>query len=281
MVRTLVETTTENTTTMLLRPQTLNIRDEFRNLLNMRFGDNNPRLPSTPGITVDSNQTIPVIDREGIIELNNSTSSERRLEFMENVISLENSDENRLFLIQNTSNQVRTYLHDLLIRSANNSNISEEDLYRIGNIFLYTISNLDIEGLILRDVIQNMRESMVIYNTNQVFSILDTQIDSYNNYLDRARLATETQLEERVQEFHQEVDQRIALNRRRLLYTGVGILGSMALTTLGMPPLGGLLVRSVTAPTSSIISSNSVEEIIRFRDVWDAALKKMLNIIQK
>jgi hypothetical protein len=143
MVRTLVETTTENTTTMLLRPQTLNIRDEFRNLLNMRFGDNNPRLPSTPGITVDSNQTIPVIDREGIIELNNSTSSERRLEFMENVISLENSDENRLFLIQNTSNQVRTYLHDLLIRSANNSNISEEDLYRIGNIFLYTISNLE------------------------------------------------------------------------------------------------------------------------------------------
>lgn len=54
---------------------------------------------------------------------------------------------------------------------------------------------------------------MVIYNTNQVFSILDTQVSLYNNYLDNVRLATEIQLDKRVQEFHQEVDQRIALNR--------------------------------------------------------------------
>ena len=92
------------------------------------------------------------------------------------------------------------------MRSANNLNISEEDLYRIGNIFLYTISNLNLDGLVLRDVIQNIRESMVVYNTNQVFSILDTQVTSYDNYLDSVRLATETQLEERVQEFHQEVN---------------------------------------------------------------------------
>lgn len=58
---------------------------------------------------------------------------------------------------------MRTYLHDLLIRTANNSNISEEDLYRIGNIFLYTLSNLDVEeGLVLLDIIQNIRETMVI-----------------------------------------------------------------------------------------------------------------------
>jgi len=279
MVRTLIETTTESTT-MILRPQTLNIRNQFRNLLNQRVSENNPRLPSTPGITIDSNQTIPVIDREEIIELNNSTSSERRLEFMESIFSLENSDENRLFLILNTSNQVRTNLHDLLIRSANNSNISEEDLYRVGNIFLYTISNLDINGLIFRDVIQNIRESMVIYNTNQVYSILDNQINNYYNYLENTNLATENQLEDRVNEFNQEVDQRIVLNRKKMLYAGVGILGSMALTSLGMPPVGGLLVRSIT-PSVTNISSNSVEEIIRLRDVWDAALKKMLSIIGK
>jgi len=260
---------------LTLNPSTLNLREQFRSQLdNQIHNSENHRLPFLNRIN-----TVQSIDSETVIELNNTTTSERRLVFMESVFSLENSDENRLFLIQNTSNQIRTYLHDLLIRSANNSNISEEDLYRIGNIFLYTISNLDIDGLMLRDIIQNMRESMVIYNTNQIFSVLDNQVSTYNNYLENTGLATENQLQEKVDEFNQEVDQRIALNRKRLIYTGVGILGSMALTSLGIPPLGGLLVRSITS--TSNVSSNSVEEIIRFRDVWDAALKKMLNIIQK
>lgn len=260
---------------LTLNPSTLNLREQFRSQLdNQIHNSENHRLPFLNRIN-----TVQSIDSETVIELNNTTTSERRLVFMESVFSLENSDENRLFLIQNTSNQIRTYLHDLLIRSANNSNISEEDLYRIGNIFLYTISNLDIDGLMLRDIIQNMRESMVIYNTNQIFSVLDNQVSTYNNYLENTGLATENQLQEKVDEFNQEVDQRIALNRKRLIYTGVGILGSMALTSLGIPPLGGLLVRNITS--TSNVSSNSVEEIIRFRDVWDAALKKMLNIIQK
>lgn len=282
MVRTITEIITESTTVptnvtrMIFRPQTLDMRSEFRNVINNRVVENNSRLPSTPLV-----ESISVIDRDTIIELNNSTTSERRVEFMESIINHQNSGENRALLIENSSPQVRTYLHDLLIRSANNSNISEEDLYRIGNIFLYTISNLDIDGLVLRDVVQNMRESMVVYNTNQVFSILDTQVISYNHYLDGVRLATETQLEERIQEFHQEVDQRIALNRRRVLYAGVGLLGSMALSSLGMPPVGGLLVRALTSSETVVSSTQSIGEIIRLRDVWDASLKKMLDIIQK
>lgn len=193
---------------------------------------------------------------------------------MESVLNHQNSGENRSLLIENSSSQVRTYLHDLLIRSANNSNITEEDLYRIGNIFLYTISNVDIDGLVLRDVIQNIRESMVVYNTNQVFFILDTQMTMYNNYLDGVQLATETQFEERVQEFHQEVDQRIIINRRRVIYTGVDLLGSMALSSFGMPPIGGLLVRAFTSRETVVSSTESVGEIIRLRDVWDATLKK-------
>lgn len=72
---------------------------------------------------------------------------------MENILNYGNNNENQALLIENSSSQIRTYLHDLLIRSANNSNISEEDLYRIGNIFLYTISNLEVEGLALTDMI--------------------------------------------------------------------------------------------------------------------------------
>lgn len=280
MTRTVVETITitgeTNVTRMVLRPSTLNMRETFRDILNRRSQNNIPELPY-----INDLNRVSSIDSGTIIELNNSTSSERRVEFMESIINHQNSSENRSLLIENSSPQVRTYLHDLLIRSANNSNISEEDLYRIGNIFLYTISNLDIDGLVLRDVIQNIRESMVVYNTNQVFSILDTQVTTYNNYLESVRLATETQLEERVQEFHQEVGQRIALNRRRVLYAGVGLLGSMALSSFGMPPVGGLLVRSLTSSDTLVSSTQSVGEVIRLRDVWDAALKKMLDIIQK
>lgn len=283
MSNTITQTITQFTNTetnvsrMVLRPQTLFLREQFQNQLENQINNSiTNRLPYLNRI-----ETVQSIDSDTIIELNNSTTSERRVELMESIINHQNNSENSALLIENSSPEVRTYLHDLLIRSANNSNISEEDLYRIGNIFLYTISNLDIDGLILRDVVQNMRESMVVYNTNQVFSILDTQVTSYNSYLDGVRLATETQLEERVQEFHQEVDQRIVLNRRRVLYAGVGLLGSMALSSFGMPPVGGLLLRALTSSETVVSSTQSVGEIIRLRDVWDASLKKMLDIIQK
>ncbi len=279
MTRTITETirqftdTETNVTTMVLRPSTLNYRENLRELITRSI---TYRLPWMQQL-----ENIEVIDTETFITLNNSTTSERRMELMESIINHQNSSENRALLIENSSPQVRTYLHDLLIRSANNSNISEEDLYRIGNIFLYTISNLDIDGLVLRDVIQNIRESVVVYNTNEVFSILNTQITTYSNYLDDVRLATETQLEERTQEFHQEVDQRIALNRNKIFLTGIGLLGTMALSSLGMPPVGGLLVRSLTSSDSITSPTQSIGEVIRLRDVWDAALKKMLDIIQK
>ena len=55
---------------------------------------------------------------------------------------------------------------------------------------------------------------MTLYNTNQIFSILsNTHITSYNNYLYNVGLGTENQIEQRIQEFYQEVDQRISLNR--------------------------------------------------------------------
>lgn len=276
MTRTITEYTTTNEARLVLRPQISNIRDDFRNVVNNRFVENNPRLPSTPML-----ESVPVIDRETIIELNNSTSSERRIEFMENIINHQNNYENRAFLIENSSPVVRTYLHQLLLRSASDSTISEEDLYRIGNIFLYIISNLEIDGLILRDIIQDLRESMVVYNTNRIFSILDIQVNSYNHFLDSVRLASEEQLNERVHEFNQEIDQRIELNRRRVLYTTIGVLGSMALSSMGMPPIGGLLVRSLTSSEMITSSTQSVEEVVRLRDVWDASLKRILNIIQK
>lgn len=48
-----------------------------------------------------------------------------------------------------------------------------------------------------------------------------------------------------------------------------------------MPPIGGLLVRSLTSSETVVSSATPAGEIVRFRDVLDAALKKLLDIIQR
>jgi hypothetical protein len=112
----------------VLKPQTLILRKQFQNQLNNHSTTN--RLPYLNNI-----ENIQSIDTETIIELNNLTISERRIELIKSILSNQNSSENRSLLIRNSSLQVRTYLHDLLIGLASNSNISEEDLYRIGDIY--------------------------------------------------------------------------------------------------------------------------------------------------
>ena len=58
----------------------------------------------------------------------------------------------------------------------------------------------------------------------------------------------------------------------------MGLVGSMALTSIGLPPLGGVIARTIANILTNSASSN---EIIRLRDVWDASLKKSLDIIEK
>nr|AAW67023.1 ORF170 [Phytophthora infestans]ADK36697.1 unknown [Phytophthora infestans]ADZ32023.1 ORF170 [Phytophthora infestans]ADZ32031.1 ORF170 [Phytophthora infestans]ADZ32047.1 ORF170 [Phytophthora infestans] len=151
-----------STTRMVLQPSTFNFREQFRDAMaHQLLHSTRYRIP-----WVEQMGNTEVLDSEGVININNRTSSEERIELMQNILNYQNNQEISLLLIRNSSLQVRTYLHDLLIRSSNDLNISEEDLYRIGNIFLYTRSNLDIDELVIRDFIQNMRKSMVVYNNN-------------------------------------------------------------------------------------------------------------------
>ena len=182
--RTITQLETINETRIVLRSSTTGMRNDFQTLINNRIQDNNPKLPSTP--TVES---IPVIDRETIFEINNLTTSKRRMKLMRSIQNNENINDNSYFLIMHGTSIVRTYLHNLLIRSASNLNIDEEDLFRIGNIFLYTIANLNEEGLVIMDIIQHLRENMIRYNTNQVIRILENHIPIYNDYLEIVRLA--------------------------------------------------------------------------------------------
>lgn len=227
---------------MVLRPSTLNFREQFRNdLQNQLIRNSDSRLTGVSRI-----EDIDAIDSQDIIEINNQTSSERIREFLQNVIDYENINDNSHFLIANSSNQVRTYLNDLLLRSASIFPINEDDLYRVGNIFLYTIANIDIESVNLRDIIQHLRAHMVIFNIEQIVNILENHIPRYNTYLDSLHLLTNEQLEECTQEFYQEIEEQIFKNRQRILYAGMGLVGSMALTSVGLPPLGGVLTKAIS-----------------------------------
>lgn len=267
-----------NETRIVLRPLSLNLRESFRNVIDRRSENNINELPFINSINRNE-----LIDSETIIEINNSTISERRLELMKNIINNQNNIETQALLIENSPIQVITYLNNLLISSASNLNISEEDLYRIGNIFLYTISNLDINGIFLNDIILSLRESMITYNTNRVFSILSSQVPEYNQYLYDLRLATEDQLNERTQEFYNQLNEKIIINRRRMIYTGLGFIGSLALSSFGLPPIGGLLTRSLIGPFNSITPNILLSEnnnIVRLRDIWDLVLLKTLKFIK-
>ena len=267
-----------NETRIVLRPLSLNLRESFRNVIDRRSENNINELPFINSINRNE-----LIDSETIIEINNSTTSERRLELMKNIINNQNNIETQALLIENSPIQVITYLNNLLISSASNLNISEEDLYRIGNIFLYTISNLDINGIFLNDIILSLRESMITYNTNRVFSILSSQVPEYNQYLYDLRLATVDQLNERTQEFYNQLNERIIINRRRMIYTGLGFIGSLALSSFGFPPIGGLLTRSLIGPFNSVTPNILLSEnnnIVRLRDIWDLVLLKTLKFIK-
>ena len=108
-MKTTFTTLVTNETRMVLQPEILNIREDWRNSLNRRVNNNISELPY-----IEEIDRIPTIDSDFIIEINNSTTSERRIELMENIINQENINDNSNFLITSSSNQVRTYLHDLL-----------------------------------------------------------------------------------------------------------------------------------------------------------------------
>lgn len=153
-----------------LSPETLNDRDNFLNILKNRQEHKDFVLPEVKDYNGQQ-----VIDSETIIEINNTTTDERRDEFIRNLMNQENRSENGELLIQNSSEQVQNYVNDLLIRASGNDNISEENFYRIGNIFLYSISSISgVESM--SEVLESLRESMYTFNTNKDVSLISIQI---------------------------------------------------------------------------------------------------------
>ena len=139
------QTEIENSTNelrMVLRPSTLTMRHNLRNRLENQI--NNSEINRLPYLNRIENSL--VIDNETIIGINHRISSEERIEFMQNVINQENINDNSYLKIAPNTNQVKIYLHNLLLRSVVNAFITKNALYLIVNIFLFTILNMDIKG---------------------------------------------------------------------------------------------------------------------------------------
>ena len=131
------QTEIENSTNelrMVLRPSTLTMRHNLRNRLENQI--NNSEINRLPYLNRIENSL--VIDNETIIGINHRISSEERIEFMQNVINQENINDNSYLKIAPTTNQVKIYLHNLLLRSVVNAFITKNALYLIVNIFLFT-----------------------------------------------------------------------------------------------------------------------------------------------
>ena len=74
-MKTTFTTLVTNETRMVLQPEILNIREDWRNSLNRRVNNNISKLPY-----IEEIDRISTIDSNGIIEINNSTTSKRRIE---------------------------------------------------------------------------------------------------------------------------------------------------------------------------------------------------------
>jgi len=90
ITQTIHNTASTNVTRLILINQTLSLREQFRNQLENQINNSTiNRLPYLNQI-----EMIQSMDSDTIIELNNTTTSERRINFMENIMNYRNSNEN-------------------------------------------------------------------------------------------------------------------------------------------------------------------------------------------
>lgn len=171
-----------------LSEQTLDLRTQFRNRIENQVNDSEKQdLPYLNRI-----KSVEVIDSDTIIEINNTTTDEKKEEFLKNVLNQENGSENTELLIQNSSEQVQNYLNDILIRASGNGTITEENIYRIGNMFFYSISTMSgIETI--PEVLESLRESMYNFNTNRDLSLISIQIPTEHSEQLREIISTSEQ----------------------------------------------------------------------------------------
>lgn len=285
--QTIVESTIKNykDEKSIMNPRLMDLREKFQDEIEKRFvNDPNKKL-----IQLESIQEVKSIDGDTIIEINNQTTSEIRAGFINNIINHSNSGDNLTLLINNSSKTTKDYINSLLIKYSNGDILSINEFKIVGNILLYSISGLNTENINIEYIMSDLQKVFFDYNNQQsIPQIRGDIIVDYKLVLDKQNLLTDTQLNQTVDNFYQEVDQReesykeqrLIQSRKRILMVGGGILATMALSSLGVPSLvGGFVGRNAL---NSVLDSNFISDYtnrtsptdsVRLRDIYDEGLK--------
>lgn len=285
-----VITSERNVTRMVLNPNTVNLRDNFRRELESRLNNNVNELPRLRQV-----ESTDVIDRNSIINLDNETTSERRESLINEVLRLENAEGNLSEIVQHSSTVVLSYINSLLIRYHNNETIPEVDFYRVGNILLYYVSSIELNGVEINQLMGSFRNVMFEYNQQQMIpSFINGIINHSNETLSRFSLLTEEQLNANASRFFEGVDQReeelkelrLVQSRKRVMMVGGSILAAMAFNSLGGPSiLSGMVGRGVISGVNTLMDSSSIiqptPESIRLRDIFDKVLSITYKTLDK
>lgn len=265
-----------------LSPAITDLKPRFREELINRFINSKEKKL----LRLTEIKNVEVIDGNTIIEFNKSTSPEERAGFLNEIINHSNSTGNLTILINNSSTQVKEYLHTILNTYYSKGILEGNSLELIGNITLYHITNFALTEIGVDQIMESYKEVMFTLNSEQTIpQIKEEIIVDYKIALENQGLLNEQQLGERVNEFYEGIDQReeefkqerLMQSRKKILMVGGSIVAGIALTSLGVPSLiSGMVGRSVLTsmvePTMFLQNSEASNDI-RIRDIFDKILK--------
>lgn len=301
-----MQTTTTGTVTQQIVTQNnnqINIPEINDNLLNLQQAlrqdiqqyaltdiDSNSRLLRTiNSITNSENIDISSIDSATILEINNSTTSSRRTEFLNNILNYNNYQANLNFLIDNSNENVLSYIRFIVMDIVNVTGpLNEELFFPLGNILAYSLANFEAGDLTLRLLLQSLRFALSQHTINHDIFQMHLITSNFQEVISNLGLLHQNAISQQVQLFQEGIEEnhqqqanyRASLNRRSLLMLAGTVAGTSAFSLFclanGIPniPYLNTILNSVnTEQNNDISTSISANNNIRLRDIFDKILK--------
>lgn len=236
------------------------INHEFRKYFRSRIRNNITELPGVPSIARG-----PAIDANTIIKLNELMGSEEKKTFLTNILDFKNIDFNVYYLILNSSDEVKTYITEILEHSVLGMSTLNFHFYDIANIYLYILANS--QTYTCKDVLEHLKNGMLMYNSNVLDHAREVKlyydnlfkqniirkediIENKDDILSILRLKTDEQLEEHKNDFFKQVDEQEQedkkLKQKKIFkILGISILCQIALVVCGFPPCSRIVNKTI------------------------------------
>ena len=241
-------------------------RRNFREYLKKHVEENNSELPYI--VTLGDG---PALDKDLILTLNLLLSPKKKIKFMKDILEFKNIDENVRLLIANSSEEIKLYIKDLCFDSIL-YDLLDIRFYKIANLFVYILSNMDVKDCGLKETLVELRKGLKLSDLSffkelekeeEFFILEEKRLRAPFDFVDQTHLEkideesllytlgleTDEQLDEKKDNFFKQLEnqEQTRLFRKKILtYIGVGLLTNLVIISCGLPPIGGIVTRSVT-----------------------------------